>query len=225
MANREWQGRDDEPQRWRRDEQWSPYDRPRDEGWRGMRDDFRGMRDEGRGVPYGMRDERRGMPSDYRGYPRESGFGYGGMDRGFRGGGYGGYGGYGLGGMGGYFDRSMRDDERNFFGPGSGMLDRGGWQENRRMGRAPRGYQRSDERIKEDICDRLMHSWVDAENVEIEVKQGEVTLSGTVDERRMKRMIEDICDDVLGVKDVQNRIRVGQQQQQQQTTTQRKPTA
>jgi hypothetical protein len=75
-------------------------------------------------------------------------------------------------------------------------------------GRAPRGYVRSDERIKEDLCDRLMHSWIDAEDVDIQVRGGEVFLAGTVEDRASKRAIEDLADDVLGVKDVQNNIRL-----------------
>jgi len=35
-----------------------------------------------------------------------------------------------------------------------------------------------------------------------------VTLSGTVDERRDKRLLEDLAEDVPGVKDIHNQIRV-----------------
>src|SRR3712207_8187576 len=38
--------------------------------------------------------------------------------------------------------------------------------------RGPKGYQRSDDRIREDICDRLMMSWMNAENVDVEVRNG-----------------------------------------------------
>jgi osmotically-inducible protein OsmY len=78
----------------------------------------------------------------------------------------------------------------------------------RRIGRPPRGYQRSDERIKEDICDRVMYFGIDAEDVEIQVAKGEVTLTGTVEDRWTKRAIEDVCDHVLGVKDVSNQLRI-----------------
>jgi len=132
-------------------------------------------------------------------------------------------------------ERELRGDFRHSFGDRDfrggafgAYRERGfGMYHDRPMGRAPKGYQRSDERIKEDVCDRLMHSWVDAENVEIEVRSGEVILSGTVDERHFKRVIEDVAEQVLGVKDVQNNIRVqprGDDQQQQQRTG-KKPTA
>ena len=76
-------------------------------------------------------------------------------------------------------------------------------------GRGPRNYSRSDERIKEDICDELSSDpECDAGDVEIEVKEGMVTLSGTVPSRKMKHRAEDIADEARGVKDVDNRIRV-----------------
>lgn len=41
------------------------------------------------------------------------------------------------------------------------------------------------------------------------VHAGEVTLSGTVADREQKRRSEDVIETVAGVKDVQNRLRVG----------------
>ncbi|WP_224360943.1 BON domain-containing protein [Hyalangium versicolor] len=78
----------------------------------------------------------------------------------------------------------------------------------RPLGRAPKGYQRSDDRIREDICDRLMMSWMNAENVDVLVKNGEVTLQGTVKSRDEKRAIEALAESVLGVKDITNALRV-----------------
>lgn len=75
-------------------------------------------------------------------------------------------------------------------------------------GRGPRGYVRSDERIREDVCERLMEGPVDVGDVEVTVSNGEVTLSGTVVERWEKRAIEDIAGNVRGVHDVHNRVRV-----------------
>ncbi|HZD52267.1 MAG TPA: BON domain-containing protein [Woeseiaceae bacterium] len=76
-------------------------------------------------------------------------------------------------------------------------------------GVGPRNYARSDERIQEDICDELSDNpETDARNIDIDVKDGIVTLSGTVPERYMKHRAEDIADDCRGVHDVDNRIRV-----------------
>lgn len=80
-------------------------------------------------------------------------------------------------------------------------------------GRAPKGYQRSDERIREDICDGLMMSWMNAENVDVQVRNGEVTLQGTVRSRDEKRAIEALAESVLGVKDLINSIRLERREQ------------
>lgn len=76
-------------------------------------------------------------------------------------------------------------------------------------GRGPKGYVRSDERIQEDVSDRLeQHGEIDASEIEVRVASGEVTLEGTVEERRTKRLAEDIIETCPGVKQVHNRIRV-----------------
>lgn len=74
---------------------------------------------------------------------------------------------------------------------------------------APKGYQRSDERIREDLCERLAHQrHLDVADVEVQVRDGVVTLSGTVTDRSQKHRIEDMADDTFGVKDVRNELRV-----------------
>jgi osmotically-inducible protein OsmY len=79
------------------------------------------------------------------------------------------------------------------------------------VGQGPRGYQRSDERIKEDVCECLaQHGMIDARNIEVTVDHGEVTLRGSVDDRQMKRRAEDAVESVSGVRDVHNEIRVSQ---------------
>lgn len=75
-------------------------------------------------------------------------------------------------------------------------------------GRGPKNYQRSDTRIYEDICDRLSRGDVDAEHIDVAVSNGEVTLSGTVNDRWDKRRAEDVADDIAGVREVHNHIRV-----------------
>jgi hypothetical protein len=78
-------------------------------------------------------------------------------------------------------------------------------------GRGPKGYTRSDERIREDVSDRLTDDWlVDASNIEVTVIGGEVTLAGTVDSRDAKHRAEDCAESVSGVRNVQNSLRVQQ---------------
>jgi len=82
-----------------------------------------------------------------------------------------------------------------------------GWSQGSGRGFGPRGYTRSDARIEEDVNERLSHGALDASDVEVSVKDGEVTLSGKVRSRADKRRAEDVADDVSGVKHVQNNLR------------------
>jgi osmotically-inducible protein OsmY len=76
-------------------------------------------------------------------------------------------------------------------------------------GRGPKGFQRSDERVRELVSERLEdHDAIDASDIEVTVNSGEVTLSGTVDDRRTKRLAEDVAESVAGVKDVHNNLKV-----------------
>lgn len=76
-------------------------------------------------------------------------------------------------------------------------------------GRGPRNYRRSDGRILEDVCERLTEDpRVDAYNIDVKVKNGEVTLAGDVTSRDEKRRAEDVAATVMGVADVVNELRV-----------------
>jgi len=76
-------------------------------------------------------------------------------------------------------------------------------------GHGPSNYTRSDERIRDDVNDRLTDDYrVDARNITATVDNGEVTLNGTVTSRDQKRRAEDCVEDVSGVKHVQNNLRV-----------------
>jgi osmotically-inducible protein OsmY len=78
-------------------------------------------------------------------------------------------------------------------------------------GRGPKGYTRSDERIREDVNERLTDDpYVNASEIEVSVSSCEVTLTGTVDSREAKRRAEDIAERVSGVRHVQNNLRVRQ---------------
>jgi osmotically-inducible protein OsmY len=76
-------------------------------------------------------------------------------------------------------------------------------------GRGPKNYTRSDDRIREDVNDRMADdSWLDASEIEVQVAKCEVTLTGTVHSREDKRRAEDLAEQVSGVKHVQNNLRV-----------------
>jgi len=83
-----------------------------------------------------------------------------------------------------------------------------GWFQGHR-GKGPVGYIRSDERIRENVCDALSDDdRVDASNIEVTVKNGEVTLAGTVEDRLQKRLAQECIENISGVNDVQNLLRV-----------------
>ena len=81
-------------------------------------------------------------------------------------------------------------------------------------GKGPQGFTRSDERIREAVCEALTDDeHLDATHIEVVVKNGDVMLTGSVDDRPAKRMAEEIAERLPGVKDVQNQLRVGGPQQ------------
>lgn len=82
----------------------------------------------------------------------------------------------------------------------------------RHRGKGPRNYSRSDDRITDDVNERLTaDSEVDASEIDVKVEKGEVTLSGTVESKMAKRRAEDCADSVMGVKHVQNNLRMSDQ--------------
>lgn len=121
-----------------------------------------------------------------------------------------------------FFSRNNREGDRglepDFGGVGTTPNYRGGsWVEQRGttaspgpyIGRGPKGYARSDERIHEDVCERLMRfGHVDATEIEVEVQKGEVKLAGWVADRDQKQLAEDLVRRVSGVFDVHNCIRI-----------------
>jgi osmotically-inducible protein OsmY len=152
--------------------------------------------------------------------------GYGGQDRSY--GGYGSQSGYGrqdepgsysgqqageLGYGQGSYGGGQQSRYRGYGSPtGYGANPQSGYgQQGRMQRRGPKGYKRSDERIREDVCERLMQSDVDASEVTVEVRDGRVILQGSVPERRMKHTIEDVADQCSGVNEVENNIRVARQ--------------
>lgn len=180
----------------------------------------------GYGAGYGERDYGRQSYDSYgRDYTSDVGRNYGPSmaERGF-----GGYGenrerGYGSGS--GYDPRRGRVEERGFWEKagdevaswfGDDDAERRRHQDEQRAamnrGRGPRGYSRSDDRVREDVNDRLTDDpYVDASEIDVSVSDGEVTLSGTVTHRSAKRRAEDIVESVSGVNHVQNNLRVRQE--------------
>jgi osmotically-inducible protein OsmY len=112
----------------------------------------------------------------------------------------------------GFFER-IGDEIRSWLGDEEAERRHRRMNEMRRgmyAGRGPRGYRRSDERIREDVNERLTDDWrVDASDIEVSVDNGVVTLAGRVGSRAEKRRAEDVAESVSGVTDVSNQLRVG----------------
>jgi osmotically-inducible protein OsmY len=132
----------------------------------------------------------------------------------------------GSGGSGGTYGRDPQSSGRNY-GQGSGQnygqsYSSSGTSQSFR-GRGPQGYQRSDERLKEMICERLTDDpHIDASNITIEVTGQIVKLTGSVDDRGTKYEIEELVERMGGVKDIDNQLRVqsGRSESQQSSGSQ-----
>jgi hypothetical protein len=75
-------------------------------------------------------------------------------------------------------------------------------------GKGPIGYQRSDERQREIACELLTEDpRIDATDVDVHVEDGQITLTGFVDSRRTKFLIEDLLANSLHG-DVMNRLQI-----------------
>lgn len=76
-------------------------------------------------------------------------------------------------------------------------------------GVGPKGYKRSDERIEDEICEALARDkYIDASDIEVDVVDGIVTLSGSVSSRDDRIDAEVLVERVLGVDDIKNDIKV-----------------
>lgn len=184
------------------------------------RDEFSGERGRDEGHAYGFvrgdqqgrertRDQQQGWTPGQQGrmggQERPGGYGYGGGM-----GAQGAQGGYGFDSpsqQGGGMGRGMGGAMGGMGGTMGGMSGQG--QTGAHRGKGPKGYSRSDERIREDCCDRLSdNDQLDASNVSVSVSKGEVTLEGHVSSRQDKRLAEDCVEQCSGVSHVQNNLRV-----------------
>lgn len=76
-------------------------------------------------------------------------------------------------------------------------------------GKGPKDYKRSDDRLKEIACELLMDApHIDATDITVEAKNGEITLKGTVLDRRAKHAAEDLLESRAGVSEIHNQLRI-----------------
>jgi hypothetical protein len=158
---------------------------------------------------------RGGMSSGQGGYGNQQG-GFRGSQSGFGGesGGGGFRGGYGSQ-AGGFYGQGSGEfggrgsEQHHWSGSDFGGTPSQEGQRGRFTGRGPKGWKRSNERISEEVNEALArHPDVDASDIEVRVENGEVTLTGVVEDRGQKRLAEDIAEDVFGVDDVNNDLKI-----------------
>jgi BON domain len=102
-----------------------------------------------------------------------------------------------------------RSGERGSFGQRLADAGRRLFGKAERIIRNPKNYRRSDERIREDVCDRFSVSpEVDSVDVKVSVSNGVVTLAGAVTTLTMKFRAEEIAGDIPGAHEVHNRLRL-----------------
>lgn len=113
-------------------------------------------------------------------------------------------------------NRGRRGDSPPNFNPDSPFEDgqlsdnwgkRQGWDKfyTSHQGKGPKNYKRSDKATFEEVCVVLAASRdVDATNIDVDAKDGVVTLRGEVRGRKMKRLSETLIENISGVLDVQN---------------------
>jgi len=156
---------------------------------------------------YGQGSQSYGQGSQSYGQGSQS-YGQGGQSYG-----QGGQSSYGQGGQYGQSSSSGREQNWGTRWPSSNdRWERGASYGSQRdggfFGKGPKGYTRSDDRIREDVCDRLSDDdELDASDITVTVKNGDVTLEGTAPDRRSKRRAEDIAEAVGGVREVHNLLR------------------
>ena len=74
--------------------------------------------------------------------------------------------------------------------------------------RGPDDGTRTDERIREDVCQWMSDDpRLDAREVDVRVQDGDVTLEGRVEHRAARRLAQDIAAAVPGVRTVLNRLK------------------
>ena len=112
---------------------------------------------------------------------------------------------------------------RASYGPQGDMPGQMGESDSRSMGyrgKGPKNYSRSDERIREDLNEKLTESdEIDASGISVEVNNGIATLTGVVEQRWMKHRAEDLAESCSGVRDVTNQITVKSQSSSQSMTS------
>ena len=111
-----------------------------------------------------------------------------------------------------YTNESDQNERKNAmlgFGNANKSAQWSGYERTGHYGKGPKGYKRTDDRVKENVSEALYSDPnVDATDIEVEVKDGTVILKGSVESRQIKRAAEDCVDHLSGVEDVRNELTI-----------------
>ncbi len=76
-------------------------------------------------------------------------------------------------------------------------------------GFAPRNYQKTDQQILNEVCERLtLHGELDVRDIDVHCRNGVIRLEGSVPSRWMRRAIEAVTESVYGVADVEDELEI-----------------
>lgn len=94
-----------------------------------------------------------------------------------------------------------------------GASPRGGERTNAfsydRAGRPAKAYVRPDSAIREDVCECMAGDpLLDSSAIDVQVEEGDVTLTGTVAEQSELHRAESVAEQVHGVKTVHNLLEI-----------------
>lgn len=111
---------------------------------------------------------------------------------------------------GGSFPSYQQDRFGDYYGRQAGLEDQRRWPApGPYAGKGPKDYSRADDDIRKDACELLTrHGGIDASDINVSVHNGDITLSGNVPDKHMRREAEDALEGMSGVKDVNNQLRI-----------------
>lgn len=101
----------------------------------------------------------------------------------------------------------------NRFGSYGGAAPRGGERTNAfsydHAGRPAKTYARPDSCVREEVCDCMAGDpLLDSSAIEVQVENGDVTLTATVAEQAELHRAESVAEQVDGVRSVRNELKV-----------------
>lgn len=89
------------------------------------------------------------------------------------------------------------------------VTGQGDWSTHGRSAASP-GEELPDEQLRQDVCDRLMQLGpAECTTIDVDVAQGVVRLGGVLGTADQVRRAEEVVRSVTGVRDVDNKLRVG----------------